>query len=206
MTDLSFTPTFRHLNWIDNVDRIRAGGPNGFNVRFDAIAADLHRMATVVQQIDAALALPVNDATGNQHLTPGLDFRPLPFEDSFWDYDQNGVLLGPLGNAGEAVMDLAVPDGIHLQSFRATGKFFVPFKLTLFRVPLLNAGAKPDKLAEISDTTPGIADPFDVTVPVDTALATVDTDTFRYYVLAARSGSADESGNTIAMVQLAYTS
>ena len=55
MAEPSFTPTFHHTDWVDNVDRVQAGGPNGLNVRLNAIEADLHQVSIVVGQIDAAL-------------------------------------------------------------------------------------------------------------------------------------------------------
>lgn len=54
-TIAQFDPTFKHEEWIDNVDRVMAGGPNGFNVRFNALQADLVQMAEVVKTLDLAL-------------------------------------------------------------------------------------------------------------------------------------------------------
>src|SRR5207248_2583009 len=51
MSDLSYTPTFFHKPWTDNVSRITAGGEDGFNVRFAAIESDLHQVSTVVDKI-----------------------------------------------------------------------------------------------------------------------------------------------------------
>ena len=55
MANVSFTPSFTHTPWVDNRDRVQAAGPNGFNVRFAALQADLGSLAGVVQQIDTAL-------------------------------------------------------------------------------------------------------------------------------------------------------
>ena len=55
MATVSFTPTFSHTPWVDNRDRVQASGPNGFNVRFAALQADLGALSGVVSQIDTAL-------------------------------------------------------------------------------------------------------------------------------------------------------
>jgi hypothetical protein len=52
---VQFTPTFEHQDWVDNVDRVTAGGPNGFNGRFNALQADLNQMTDVVKTINTAL-------------------------------------------------------------------------------------------------------------------------------------------------------
>lgn len=55
MAIVSFEPVFDHQEWVDNVDRVTAGGPNGFNARFNAIVADLNQITQVVQKVDNAL-------------------------------------------------------------------------------------------------------------------------------------------------------
>lgn len=55
MADLSYTPTFHHVPWEDRKDRVEAAGPNGFNVRFNAIASDLAGLSTAVEDIGAAI-------------------------------------------------------------------------------------------------------------------------------------------------------
>jgi hypothetical protein len=53
----TFTPTFEHEDWIDNVDRVSAGGQNGFNSRFNALRADLNQLTQVIKAVDDALQL-----------------------------------------------------------------------------------------------------------------------------------------------------
>ncbi|UPJ53424.1 hypothetical protein IVB30_20170 [Bradyrhizobium sp. 200] len=50
-----FTPTFEHQDWIDNLDRVTAGGPNGFNGRFNALQTDLNRIVQTFQAVNDAL-------------------------------------------------------------------------------------------------------------------------------------------------------
>jgi hypothetical protein len=55
MTDVSFTPTFQHTDYVDNRDRVQAGGPNGFNARFRALQADLGKLSKVITDVNSAL-------------------------------------------------------------------------------------------------------------------------------------------------------
>lgn len=55
MASVSFTPTFQHTDYVDNRDRVQAGGPNGFNARFRALQDDLGKLSEVITQVDGAL-------------------------------------------------------------------------------------------------------------------------------------------------------
>ena len=55
MAVISYIPGFQHQDWIDNVDRVQAGGDNGFNLRFHALEAEFNRLAGVITQLNAAL-------------------------------------------------------------------------------------------------------------------------------------------------------
>jgi hypothetical protein len=61
MASVSFTPTFRHTDYVDNRDRVQAGGTNGFNARFRALQEDLGKLSGVITQVDDALQ-QVDDA------------------------------------------------------------------------------------------------------------------------------------------------
>src|SRR5436305_955802 len=56
MADIIYTPSFTHRDWIDNEDRVQAGGENGFNVRFNALAAELKELSAVIAQINGSIA------------------------------------------------------------------------------------------------------------------------------------------------------
>ena len=210
MTDLSYTPTFAPSNWIDNVDRIQADGPNGFNVRFDAIHADLLQAAAVVSEISTEIARPVGVPTGQQVLTPGLDLVSTPSSGTGgWTYDETGAAHPDAGSGGgSAVMGLSLAADIRLVSFRAIGLYAggaTGLNILLLRIPLSDASAIPDRLAEIRNDTSAFTNPYDITVPVNAAFAAVDPETFHYYI-ALSSGFVQDSGATsLATVQLAYT-
>ncbi|MFL6126300.1 Ig-like domain-containing protein [Actinophytocola sp.] len=205
--DISFTPTFRHTNWVNNVDPIVAGGPNGFNVRYDAIDSDLRQVSTVVDQVNVALKTAGIPA-GVQLLTPGLDLitRLQPIG-AGWNYDENG-LVHPDATSGSAnaVMDLTLPEKIKLVSFRATGFFSGPparLNIALRRIPLTGPTQVPDTLATISPDA-NTTNPYDLTTPVTSALATVDNGAFRYFIQFGAASIQASPAVSVAAVQLAY--
>src|SRR5262249_53066199 len=130
VSDIQFQPTFTHADWVDNVDRIVAGGPKGFNIRLNAIESDLQQLSTVVGQIDTALdqlaAATSVPPSGEQHAVfpvamVGLSTtgnQPGWFHDVFGEAHPHGGTEGGVG-----VMGLSLPDGIKITSFRVIGRF-----------------------------------------------------------------------------------
>lgn len=55
MAIVDYAPKFQHQDWIDNVDRVQAGSPNGFNSRFHAIEAEFKTLSEVVVKVDGGL-------------------------------------------------------------------------------------------------------------------------------------------------------
>jgi hypothetical protein len=53
--NIAFTPAFHHGFWTDGVDRVTAGGDNGFNARFALLEADLASLSARIADINAAL-------------------------------------------------------------------------------------------------------------------------------------------------------
>ncbi|WP_043686907.1 hypothetical protein [Streptomyces xylophagus] len=207
MTNLGYTPTFDPFDWIDNADRIIGDGPRGFNVRFDAISSDLHQAAAVVSQINAELAQTVGGTTDRQLLTPGLDF--VSVARGRWFYDKTGAVTPDTSTGAIGVMGLSLPANVRLVSLRAMGLYSgssVTLSIALTRTPLIDARVTPQTLAEISSDTSALTNPYDVTVPVDVARGAVDTDNYRYCVVATVSAVPNGLGaTTLATVQLAYT-
>jgi hypothetical protein len=210
VTDLSYTPTFDPTDWIDNVSRISGDGPNGFNVRFDAIASDLHEAAAAVTRIDSALDRPVGTPTGQQLLTPGLDLvTQVDFVGGGWTYDKTGAAHPNFGDAEVvAVMGLSLPTNVRLASFRAIGLYAgspTTLSVALIRTPVANASVTPDTLAEISSGTSALTNPYDVTLSVDSRFSLVDPGTYRYCVVARAAFVRDVTATSLVTVQLAYT-
>jgi hypothetical protein len=204
--DLTFTPTFEHQNWINNFSRIVADGPDGFNVRFDAIQADLRQAGTVVGAINTALD-QTTAITGQQRLTPGVALISLAAPGTGgWTYDATGAAHPDAGSGGgTAVMDLSFPEGIRLVSFRAMGLLSAvrDISLTVYRSALADA-SQFDLLAQITGASPGMTNPYDLTVPVNSAFAVVDPGRFRYFLIAHAGNVADPAATSLATVQFAH--
>ncbi|MFF7475884.1 hypothetical protein [Streptomyces sp. NPDC008092] len=200
MADIVFRPTFSHKEFVDGPDgdRVRADEPNGFNARFAAIETDLHQLALVVEQIDAAV-----DARGSGPVGHLLDLPPMLRTTSAnaldWTITANGAAQAQ-GKNVYGLMELELPDNATLSTFRAVGQGSasaqgVAVSLSRVRIP----GGTPEVLASVD----GGPDPFDATADIDPALATTVTATYRY-IIQASVVSTDEPV-TIAAFQIAYT-
>ncbi|WP_432828744.1 hypothetical protein [Dactylosporangium sp. CA-092794] len=214
MTDIRYDPTFQHTDWVDNVDRIVAGGPKGFNVRLHAIESDLQQLSTVVAQIDKALdqirngTVPVG--TGDQQLVLPVTLVSLPgfSGGNGIFYDVNGEAHPRGGSGGGAgVMGVDLPQGARVTSFRAVGRFGGPhdFSVTLGRASLVDVTKASDTLAVVAQNTPGFTNPYDLTVPVNAAFATVNQNAFRYFVFYLSTFVGDPNGTSVSTVQINYT-
>jgi hypothetical protein len=74
MAAITYAPNFQPPEYVDNVDRVQAGGPKGFNAQFQQLQAEFAAIATVVAQISAAL-----DA-----LAQGSVINPIPVNTANW--------------------------------------------------------------------------------------------------------------------------
>ena len=52
---ISYNRKFSHKDWIDFVDPVKAGEPNGINGRLHAIEAEFDTLSQVISAINAAL-------------------------------------------------------------------------------------------------------------------------------------------------------
>jgi hypothetical protein len=184
MANISFTPTFHPTDYVDNQDRVQAGGPNGFNARFRALETDLRKLSTVITDVDTALD-QLGAPTPTQHtltlspaLVPVVNRGP-------WSYDSSGYAsrTGPL-TALTGVQPVSVPDGARLVSLRSLGQNSGTGTL---HIDLLRSGL-------LTSVT-----------PADSGLALVDTARFRYLILADLAGAAAADTVTISGFQIIYT-
>lgn len=203
MADINFAPTFRHTPWVDNRDRVQAGGPNGFNVRFDALEADLQTLSGVVTEIDGVLdVLGQAPAAVAQVLT----LPPMLSATSTsgpWALDTNGYAIRPAAQTSIAGIAAAViPNGVQLSSFRASGanSGAGTLRISLMRGRLLGGPTPADRLARVI----GDANPFDNSVNVDPQFARVDTTTFRYFVLAQLDNAQTADVVSLSGFQITY--
>jgi hypothetical protein len=218
MADVSYTPTFHHTDWLDRLDRVEAGGPNGFNVRFRAIEHDLRGLTTVV----ATIAAKLNQIHTPPAPTPGQD-RRLSFtprlnivvdgDDPFpWSPDQLGQMTGraegPTRSHG--LLNLALPDRARLTTigFRATitgpaGGAPV-LVVTLYRVAL-QLTAQPSTRELVGTVSTGDANANVVRTITSGDNATVDLANFRYLIeVTLNNETLVEQSATLINVTLTY--
>ncbi len=176
MANVSFTPTFHHTNFVDNRDRVQAGGPNGFNARFGAIEADLTTLSSVVTNVDTELdALGAGPAPTQQTLTLSPALVPVVGAGA-WAHDSSGYAS---------------------RSGRGTGTL----RIGLFRSRLLSVVAPAERIARVT----GDSNPFDHNEQADPNLALVDTTAFRYFIIATLDGAAAGDTVTLSGFQVLYT-
>jgi hypothetical protein len=214
MTDLSFTPTFHHIEWIDNLDRVTAGGPNGCNVRLNAITADLQQISAVVGQIDTAIDQRRVGAPPKEHrVTVPLELFTVDSGGVApalgWFYDDNGAVHPQNGHRGAGTLTvLVLPDNATLVSFRLRGRYpggGAGFVYALTRVSLTDPTQR-KQLGSVDNTVAGLTDPYDLTVTIsDQQLALVDNGAFRY-LMELRANLFDQPvDHTVDSLQLVYT-
>jgi hypothetical protein len=210
MADLSFTPTFRHTIWVDNVDRVGAEGPNGMNVRFQEIESDLNQVSTVVAQIGgeidrirSVITPPPSSVQTRLVFTPVL--QAVPGNGIPWVSQGPGVPGAQATVGGPNVvgaMNLALPNGVRLTSLVGHGSSgnvnggAGTVNLSLNRLPLKPTipAATATTLATASASTPGLWNPSSPAIPAN--LAVVDLSAFRYVftaTLVPRPGNADSA-------------
>jgi hypothetical protein len=160
---LTYTRTFSHTDWLDNVDRVQAGGDTGFNGRFHGIEAELDAISGVVTQANTQLTSQSGQILTLQQQVSAigvvvqapvtLGFTPFmqPFNPDapgsawsqiYWTTHILGSANGsfakvPTVNAGNAdgVLPLTLPEGVKLLNLSVLGQAAAPLNMhtTLFQ-------------------------------------------------------------------------
>ncbi|AZM46642.1 hypothetical protein DMB38_13230 [Streptomyces sp. WAC 06738] len=200
MTDIAFTPTFKHTPWVDNRDRVSASGPNGFNTRFDTLQKDLESLSGVVKTIDTAIKATGQVPSVERKLTLAPAFVAVP-PSKPWSLDRFGAAVRPSAETDlTGMLTIAPPDGAKLLKFRAAGNNTGSgtLRISLFRAPFADASTV-QLVARVSG-----AGAYDATQPVDPTMDRVDMNAFRYFVVGALSGAAVTDTVTVTSIQLTY--
>lgn len=190
MATIAYTRQFQHTDWQDNVDRVQAGGPTGFNQHFHDIEGDFDALAQVVNQINAALIAlgqaPPPTAT-HLSLMPAL----VAASSTGWQGGL-GVVSKPANQTSAwGAMSIDLPTGAVIQAFRATGRNTGAGNL---RIALQRQGVA---LGTSSERIVGLdnisGDPFDQNGAANAAAGTVNNQQFKYFITAQldNAGAAD---------------
>ncbi|MEV8630892.1 hypothetical protein AB0395_04475 [Streptosporangium sp. NPDC051023] len=172
---VSYTPAFRHTDWVDNVDRVRAAGDNGFNVRFHALEAEFSALSEIIAKVNDALQLPAPKPV-KFTLTPTLVTLTDPWEHVF------GGAAKPIdASTASGMMSLSLPNLATITELRVCGKKRAGNLTVTIRRQGLAAGAGDETVVGL---TLGNGT-FDTSTAAPTGdRATVRNDDFRYYLTA----------------------
>jgi hypothetical protein len=200
---ISFTRSFTHADWVDNVDRVEAAGDNGFNGRFHSLEADLDTIGTTFGSVQNALNIlgaPPATQTQFSTLSPAL----APIGGSPWSF-RDGFAEKPAGAtsaAGQAAFPL--PHGQRILEFRAVGinnSAAASLRVTLLRRQLADPSASSQAVAIVS----GTGNPFTVSAAPAQGLETIDNQNFTYFVIAQLSGALAADAVAVTAFQVTHT-
>ena len=196
---ITFTRSFTHNNWVDNVDRVEAGGDNGFNGRFHALEADFDAISTQFTAVETALnTLGAPPATQTRFSTAAPAF--VPTSATPWSF-RDGSAEKPGGaTAAAGQMTFPLPHGQRITAFRAVGvstSAGASLRVTLFRRPLTDPSATPEIVARVTSLTAP-------TAPA-AGLELIDNEHFTYYVIAQMSGALATDTVAITGLQVTHT-
>ena len=202
MGNISYTPAFRHTDWVDNVDRVEAAGQNGFNARFITIGSDLQHLSTVVGQVNAQLTQlatrPVPTVRLNlpPALIGGSGLAP-------WTISPTGEAVVPPNSGSSGILGLALPDGARVTTFRAVGQCQSDNITISFMRGIGHFGAASfQDVIRLTATTA----PFDLSGTADPSLGRIDNSTFHYFISAQTNGTSPATPGAVAIraFQLTY--
>ncbi len=130
MTDtIDYTRTFQHQDWRDNVDRVQADGPNGFNNRFHALEGEFDKLHDVIHQVSAAIETLNSLISRNIVLSFAPGFLPEGTQTT-WSITDRGATAGPFPTnpptsppqTVNGWLPLLLPDNTSIQNITVFGR------------------------------------------------------------------------------------
>jgi hypothetical protein len=207
---ISYTRTFSPDDWVDGVDRVQAGGDNGFNGRFHGIEAEFDTISGVVTQVNdqlttqsgqiASLEQQVSALGGvvTAPVTLGLTPLMLPFNPDaansawsqmYWSTSILGQANGSYvkvpatnpGNLADGVLPVTLPEGVTLLNLAVLGQAATPLAMKTVLVQELRAA--PFTATQLAVLTGFVSSPIQNS-PV------FSSDTHVFYLRATIAGAA----------------
>ncbi|MBB5896052.1 hypothetical protein ACFFS4_24925 [Kutzneria kofuensis] len=180
--NIQFKRTFSHKPWVDTVDRVAAGGDNGFNVRFQALEADLDSLAARIDEINKALnaVAPTVPDVITVNVNPSMN-SALPAGQ--WIY-ANGESHKDTGGLVKGIIPLtSLPARGKVNTVRVTGSNSgtATVDVYLYRKPF--GGQLPEAVASqtgIKSQTPDGR--YEIYVTAQSNRAAIDTTNYTYYL------------------------
>ncbi|WEO99767.1 hypothetical protein A6P39_040185 [Streptomyces sp. FXJ1.172] len=205
MTDLQiphYIPKFAHTDWIDNVDRVQAGGDNGFNARFHNVAAEFATLAQDhINPLVDALSRPQANLTLAPILTPLVtqsgDTQPP------WLQGPDGARKPSDGQSQEAhgLMNVSLPDGATIQSMLVTGNQPSGTVHVILRRRDINNAQGSEPIIDAAKLNQASQPP---SPPPQPGLAVVNNGTHRYFVTADLTGATGADMIQLFCIQITY--
>ncbi|WP_435971999.1 hypothetical protein [Streptomyces sp. Qhu_M48] len=114
-----YRPQFTHKDWIDNQDRVQAGGEEGLNHRFHRLEEEFAGLAR--NQINPMLAV-LGTATRHLTLVPALiGYTDAEVEVPAWAQAVDMVEKPAGEEEAHGFMNVLLPDGVRVRSLLMTG-------------------------------------------------------------------------------------
>jgi len=219
---ISYTRTISFPPWVDNVDRVQAGGDNGFNVRFQGVEAEFDAISGVVTEVSGALdGQSTQLATLQQQVSAlggaisrAVSVTPMLIAagPNGWDNSTApGVARKPAGAASAyGAVGTTLPAGAQITAFRALGNNNTAagpgpgqgsLRLDLMGQKLDGSG----QASIVNITVVGQAGPFDVTKnPVGSSGHDVIDAGSSYFILARLDNAAGTDNVFLTGFQILY--
>jgi hypothetical protein len=206
---VSYTRTFVHTDWVDNIDRVQAGGDHGFNAEFHNIEAEFDAVSSAIN----GLAVKPPPTKFTVTLTPNLIPTKIQANSQFQHIE--GAAVVPIQQiVAVGMQTVAFPPGVILNTLRMTGAKSSGIVEVLLQRQLLPYGSQPESVATIAVGPPQNG-AFDISAnPTDPNLTAVDTTQYRYYLAVSLSNGDPQAtrgvdGGGLSVIldafQIAYT-
>jgi hypothetical protein len=202
---ISYIPAFQHQPWIDNVDRVSAGGPNGVNRRFDDLRAEFDTLANVIKQInDALVALGQKPPPQDVKITLTPNLVPVGGSQVGWNH-RAGLAEKPAGQtSAHGMMSVEFPNGARIRGLRVSGRNAGAgsLRVALRRQGVTADASAADQIARVDAT----GDPFDLNVTVpDGSFPPVDTANFKFFLVADLDNAQATDAVVLTVFQITVT-
>jgi hypothetical protein len=128
---ISYTRTFSHTDWVDNVDRVQAGGDNGFNGRFHSLEEQFDTISGVVSQVNDQFGAQATQISGLQQqisafgiaVARAVSVAPVLTTIGLdgWSFDSGRASKPPGATIAMGGVPVTLPVGGQITAFRACG-------------------------------------------------------------------------------------
>lgn len=199
-----YIPAFQPPNWVDNVDRVSAGGPNGFNIQFIGLANELTQISNTFAQVNTVLDELGQKISRTITLTFAPAFQP-EASDPPWLL-VGGVAVNPGPNAN-GWLALQLPDGAHMQTITVFGQkkgTVLSLQALLARQALLDLAPTTINALSLKDFN----GPFQEKAAIPDNFARIDNSTYKYLIFATLAPTSPPDPTvsvTISAIQIICT-